>query len=530
MPLDAIYISHLREELGGILPGMKIDRVRQPEKDTVVLALRGNGRSLRLLLCFGSGSARVCLTEAEYENPPQPPMFCMLLRKHLTGARIESLEQPELERMLLLRLTAYNELGESAARTLAVELLGRNANLILVDAERRIIDAARRVDSEMSPQRPLLPGLFYRLPPKPEPGRFSGLSPLIRRELEFRGLPPEPASLEGIPSAPRMLMENGAPKDFAFMDILQYGPAVENVAYPGWSELLEAFYAEKDRAEHMHGRAKSMTKLVRNALARTERKLAARLEELGATEDRAADKRRGDLITANIWRMKPGMAEIELEDFYEESAPLVTIPLDRRKTPQQNAAAYYRQYTKKKAAREHLTALIEENRAELEYLGSVAEEIGRAQTPAELADIRSELEGAGYLRQQKQTGKKLKKPRPVPPLRFHTASGLEVLVGRNNVQNDELTFRTARRTDLWLHAQKLHGAHVILCCQDGEPPEEDVYQAACLAAGYSEGEQAGRVPVDAALVRFVKKPRGARPGMVIYTDQRTILAEPKKGI
>ena len=530
MPLDAIYISALGEELNGLLAGMKIDRVRQPEKDTVVLALRGSGRSLRLLVCFGSGSARVCVTQAEYENPPQPPMFCMLLRKHLTGARIESVEQPERERMLLFRLTAYNELGEPAPKTMAVELLGRNANLILVDADGRILDAARRVDEEMSPLRQLLPGLIYRLPPKPEPGKFSGLSPLIRRELAFRGLPESVDSLAGIPREPTMLVEKGVPKDFTFLPILQYGPGVEFVTWSGWSELLEAFYAEKDRAEHMRVRAKSMAKLVRNAYSRTERKLAARIEELGATEDREADKRRGDLITANIWRMKPGMEEITLEDFYREDAPPVTIPLDARKTPQQNAAAYYRQYSKKKAAREHLTGLMEENRTELDYLGSVTEEIARAQTPADLADIRAELEAAGYLRAPKAAGRKVKKPRPVPPLRFQTTSGREVLVGRNNVQNDELTFHTARRTDLWLHAQKLHGAHVILCCHDEEPSPEDVYEAACLAAYYSEGGQAGKVPVDAAQVRFVKKPRGARPGKVIYTDQRTILAEPRKEI
>ena len=315
-----------------------------------------------------------------------------------------------------------------------------------------------------------------------------------------------------------------------FLPILQYGPSVESVPYPGWSELLEAFYAQRDRAEHMRSRAKSMAKLVRNALGRTERKLSARIGELGATEDRELDKRRGDLITANIWRMKPGMAELVTEDFYEEDGPTVTIPLDTRKSPQQNAAAYYKQYTKKKAAREHLTTLIEENTAEREYLGSVAEEIARAQSQGDLEDIREELVRAGYLRAPKASGKKTKKPKPVPPLRFITSSGLEVLVGRNNLQNDELTFKTARRTDLWLHALKLHGAHVILRCEDREPPERDVYEAACLAAYYSEGAQGGKVPVDAAQVRFVKKPRGARPGKVIYTDQRTILAEPRKEI
>lgn len=530
MPLDAIFIGGLANELRARLTGSKIDRVHQPEKDTVVLTLRGGegGGSAKLLLCFGSGSARACLTTAEYENPAQPPMFCMLLRKHLLGARITDVTQPEGERMLLLRLAAFDELGESTEKTLAMEMLGRNANLILVDGSGHIIDAARRVDQEMSPLRQLLPGLIYRLPPKPAPGKFSGLSPLIRREMEWRGLPPAPESLEGLERTPTMLVQDAKPVDFTFLPILQYGPATESVTYPGWSALLEAFYAEKDRTEHLKSRARSLTKLVRGAKNRTERKLALRLQELAATADRETDKRRGDLITANIWRMKPGMASVVVEDFYEPDSPAVTIPLDSRKGPSQNAAAYYKQYGKKKTAREHLTALIEENRVEAEYLASVAVELDRAQTQADLDVIRQELVRAGYVRQDKGKGKR--RERPAQPLRFTTGAGLEVLVGRSNLQNDELTFKLARRTDLWLHAQKLHGAHVILRCEGGQPDERSVYEAACLAAFYSEGGQAGRVAVDVTQVRYVKKQKGARPGMVLYTDQRTVMAEPKSKI
>ncbi len=528
MPLDAIFITELGRELQERLAGMKIDRVHQPEKDTVVLALRGNRGGARLALCFGSGSARVCLTQAEYENPAQPPMFCMLLRKYIQGARIVEVTQPARERMLLFRLACFDELGQASERTLAAELLGRNANLILVDADGRILDAARRIDEEMSPLRQLLPGLIYRLPPKPDPGKFSGLSPLIRREMEWRGLPPAPESLENLERTPTMLVEDGKPKDFTFLPILQYGPGVESVSYPGWSQLLEAFYAEKDRTEHLKSRAKSLTKLVRNAKSRTEKKLALRLQELSATEDRETDKRMGDLVTANIWRMKPGMASVTVEDFYAPDSPLVDVPLDPRKSPQQNAAQYYKQYTKKKTAREHLVALIGENRTEAEYLASIAAELDRAQTQADLEVIRQELVRAGYVREQKGKGKRREKP--AQPLRFTTSAGLEVLVGRSNLQNDELTFKTARRTDLWLHAQKLHGAHVILRCEGAQPDERSVYEAASLAAFYSEGGQAGRVAVDVTQARFVKKQKGARPGMVLYTDQRTVMAEPKKEI
>ena len=526
MPLDAVYISRLREELKEQLLGARIDRVRQPERDTVLLSLRGPGGGGTLLLCFGSGSARVCLTEAAYENPPQPPMFCMLLRKHLTGARILDIRQPENERLLLFDLAASTELGETTERTLAAELTGRSANLVLIDNEGRIVDAARRVDADMSPKRQLLPGMIYRLPPRPENGVFTGLSPLLRRELEFRGLPAEPASLEGLALAPTLLTEGGEPKDFTCLPILQYGPSVDSVPWSGWSALLEAWFAARDRQEHLRSRAKSLQKLVRGTLNRTERKLAARLSELRATEDREADRRRGDLITANIWRMRPGDTELVTEDFYAPDAPTVTIPLDPRKSPQQNAAVCYRLYAKKKAAREHLESLIEENNAEREYLASVAEELNRATSRGDLEEIRRELIGAGYLRQQKAGGKKAARTKPLPPLEFTTSGGLTVLVGRNNLQNDQLTFHTARRSDIWLHALRLHGAHVILCCADTEPPEQDLYEAACLAAAHSEGAGGGKVPVDCTQVRNVKKPRGARPGKVIYTNQRTLLADP----
>ncbi len=525
MPLDAIYLSELRQELAEALVDRKIDRIHQPEKDTVLFTLRGKGPDVRLLCCFGSGSARICLTESRFENPAQPPMFCMLLRKYLLGAKITEVIQPEAERMLFLRAAAWDELGQPAERALAVELLGRNSNLILIGEDGRILDAGRRVDEEMSPVRQILPGLLYRMPPKPEPGKFSGLSPLIRREMEWRGLPPTPEGLVGLGKEPTMLVENGAPKDFTFLPILQYGPQVESVTYPGWSELLDVFYAEKDRVEHVRSRAKNLTKLVRNAIKRTEKKLELRRQELSDTEDLEEDKRKGDLITANIWRMEPGQSTVVLEDFYQPDSPQVTIALDSRKSPQQNAAQYYRQYRKKKTAQEHLTALIADNQIESEYLSSIAAELACAQNPSDLDVIRQELVQAGYL---KESRGRTQRNRSAGPHLFVTSGGMEVLVGRNNLQNDDLTFRTARRTDLWLHVQKLHGSHVILRCEGAQPDEKSIYEAACLAAFYSEGNQAGHVPVDATWVRYVKKPKGAKPGMVIYSNQRTILAEPKQ--
>ena len=551
MPFDAMFLSAVCDELRQELIGARVEKIQQPARDMVVLQLRGKAR---LLLSASGSRPRFHVTQASYENPAQPPMFCMLLRKHLAGGRIAAIEQPPAERSVELTLDCTDEMGTPCQKRLILELMGRNSNLILTDGENRILDCMRRVDFEMSEQRQVLPGLFYHRPPRQE-GKLTpqeltepalerllaqtaapvhldrwivdhvaGISPLIAREMEFRGAEKSPAGAAAFERKPYMLVENGEPKDFSFMEILQYGPSVTCVEYPGWSALLEAFWGEKDRRDHLRSRGKSLSRLVRGARNRTEKKLGLRRQELAACADREEFKRRGDLITANIWRMKKGMDTLVCEDFYAEGSPAVSIALDPRKTPQQNAAACYRQYTKKKAAEEHLTALIEENAAELEYLGSVADELERAREQQDLADISAELEAGGYIRAAK--GKK--KSRPAAPLSYRTESGREILVGRNNVQNDELTFRLARRTDIWLHAQKIHGAHVILRCEGAEPLSEDIRRAAELAAFHSEAAQSARVPVDYTLVRFVKKPRGARAGMVIYTDQRTILAEPKE--
>ena len=522
MPLDAFFAAELCGELKSALVGAKIDKVRQPEKDSVVFVLRGNGATRKLLVCFSGSSGRVCLTEQEYENPAQPPMFCMLLRKHLVGARILDITQPSLERLLEFRLLCYNDFGESEEKRLVVELLGRNANLILVDGAGRITDAARRVDSEMSPLRQVLPGLLYHYPPRPPEGKFSGLSPLIAREMESRGLPAVPDTVRALEKRPYLLTINGEPKDFSFLPIYQYGPGSDNEAYASYSELLEAFYAGRDRVNHIRSHGKSMAKLVRGARNRTEKKLALRQQELRACADRETYKKRGDLITANLWRMKKGQAELCCEDYYEESCPEIRIPLDALKTPQQNAALNYRLYTKKKAAEEHLLGLIEENSLELEYLRSVEEELGRAETLQDLKDIRAELEKTGYIRVKKNEKKKEK---PSGPMSFTAPSGLSVTAGRNNIQNDTLTFSTARRSDLWFHALKYHGSHVILHCGDTEPTAEDIAFAAAIAARYSEAAGEKRIPVDYTRVRNVKKIHGTGPGMVTYTGQTTVLAD-----
>ena len=562
MPLDSVTVSALAAELRGRIVGAKIDKVQQPERDTLLLSLHGPGGSARLVLCGGVGNARVHLTEASYENPERPPMFCMLLRKHLTGARIAALEQPERERILILRLDAYDEMGSPVQKTLAVEMIGRGTNIILIDGDGRIIDCLRRVDSEMSALRQVLPGLIYRLPlqqSKPDPfllsaeerralwemrdpslpadkwllNTFSCLSPLICRELAYRAggdAASLPECLDALADSvaageytPYMLLEGGKPKDFSFLRIRQYGDAAEGESFPTFSALLDAFYTRRSRAEDMRRRTLALRKTVKNALDRAERKIALQTEDLKKTGQREEKRRWGELITANLYRApRTGADHMTVEDFYKPECPEIIIPLDPLKSPQQNAAAYFREYTKAKTAEQYLTRLIEENRRAAQYLSSVLDELDRARGDSDIQDIRRELTETGYIR-QKRAGKE--KQRPAVPLRYRSSSGIEILVGRSNLQNDTLTTKTARKGDLWLHVQKIHGSHVVLRCDGAEVDEAALREAASLAALHSQAAEGGKVPVDYTRVKYVKKPAGALPGMVVYTDYATVVAE-----
>ena len=562
MPLDSVTVSALAAELRGQVMGAKIDKVQQPERDTLILTLHGPGGSAKLALCGGVGNARVHLTEASYENPERPPMFCMLLRKHLCGARIAALEQPERERILLIRLDGYDELGSPVRKTLAVEMIGRGTNIILIDGDGRIIDCLRRVDSEMSALRQVLPGLIYRLPlqqSKPDPfaissaerralwesrdallppekwllQTFSCLSPLICRELAFRcGDTPDalPECMDALAESvaageftPYMLLEDGKPKDFSFLRIRQYGSSVQGEAFPSFSALLDAFYTRRSRAEDMRRRTAALRKAVKNALERTERKLTMQTEELKQTGKREEKRRWGELITANLYRApRTGAKSMTVEDFYLDGMPEVTIPLDPLKSPQQNASAYFRDYTKAKTAEQYLTRLIAENRRSEAYLSSVLDEIDRARGESDVADIRRELTETGYIK-AKRGGKE--KQRPTSPLRYRSGEGYEILVGRSNLQNDVLTTKTARKGDIWLHVQKIHGSHVIISCDGRQPGEQTLHEAASLAVLHSQASAGGKIPVDYTRVKYVKKPSGALPGMVVYTDYATMIAE-----
>ena len=560
MPLDAIYLSALTAELKEKLEGGRIDKVQQPERDMLLLSLRAKGENLRLLLAAGTGNARVHLTESSFENPAEPPMFCMLLRKHLVGARITAVCQPDYERLLMIELECHDEMGFACQKKLVAEMIGRSANVILVDGEGRIVDCMRRMDFGGDAQRRMLPGMIYRLPPRQEKpplletnsaqrqamiagadrqqspdkwllNSFAGLSPLVCRELAHRcggsyDTLPEllDAFVDSVQAGdlrPCILYEDGKPRDFSFMPISQYGPAVGCREEESFSKLLDSFYSQRDRAEQQRRRSHQLFKTVRTTRDRIQRKLASQTEELRRTEDRDEVRKTAELVTANIYRIKKGDRTLECVDYYDPECPTIRIALDPLKTPQQNAAALFKEYNKLKAARSHLTGLIEEGERQLDYLNSVLELLSLSETEKDISDIRRELIATGYLR--KQGGTKADRSKAQSAWRFVTDDGFEVLAGRSNVQNDELTTRTGRRTDYWFHTQRLHGSHVILRCNGMEPTELAIAQAATIAAYYSQGREGGKVPVDYTMLRFVRKPSGALPGKVIYTDYKTIM-------
>lgn len=561
MPLDAITLSALCSELSEKLTGGRIDKVQQPERDMLILSLRSQGENLRLLISAGTGSARVHFTHSDFENPTEPPMFCMLMRKHLVGGRINAVTQPDMERMLVIDFSFRDELGISADKKLIIEMIGRSSNVILVGEDGRIIDCMRRADFGGDALRRMLPGMIYRLPPRQNKtpfmsstaeqrkniilaadraqsidkwllDSFSGLSPLICRELAHRcgdSYDRLPAAMDALWESvknhelvPAMLIRDGAPADFSFMPITQYGAEGQTELYPDFSGLLDSFYSLREKQQLQRRRSKELTHTVRNLHDRLQRKLNEQRQELKRTEDKEDIRKRAELVTANIYRMKKGERRLVCQDYYSEGCPEIEIELDPLKTPQKNAAALYKQYNKLKGAEEHLTVLVEKGERELEYLSSVLDELDRAESSADLAGIRRELIAQGYIRLPK--GEKPRRIREQAALQFKTDDGFTVLVGRSNVQNDELTTKTARRTDYWFHTKNIHGSHVILRCEGEEPSEIAITQAAALAVYYSQARSAGSAPVDYTMVRFVHKPSGSMPGKVIYTNQRTITA------
>ena len=571
MPLDAICLQGVVAELTPQVIESRIEKIQQPARDQIVLSLRGGKR---LLLCAGGGQPRLHLTETLRDNPAQPPMFCMLLRKHLGGGIIQSLEQEPLERVVTLTVSAADELGERSTFRLILETVSRRANLVLADREGRVIDCLRRIDFEMNPDRQVLPGLFYRLPTPPDKlsplaveqdefermalsagdtpadtwlvNTFNALSPLTAREIVFRagGSADAPVSqvaglwdsffawresVKGKTFIPVMLKRKGIPSDYTYEPIRQYGAAVEIETYDSFSRLLDDFYEKREQAERAKQKGQDLLKTAATAASRIRRKLAAQEKELLDCRDRDKWRVYGELITANLYRMERGMGRLTAQNYYDPDCAEVDIPLDVRLSPQENAAKYFKKYTKAKTAERYLTDQMEKGRAELVYLESVQQELALAESEQDFNDIRSELADGGYLRRG-GGGKKAAFQRPSKPREFRSSAGLRILVGRNNRQNDRLTAKDAEKWDIWLHTQKIHGSHVILCTGGAVPDEQSLLEAASLAAYFSQAQDSTKVPVDYTPVKYVKKPAGAKPGMVVYTTYQTMLADPDESL
>ena len=570
MAFDAYFLTAVLEEIRQKATGARVEKIHQPSRDTVILHLRCESSREKLLIAANPAAPRLHFTASSPENPDQPPMFCMLLRKHLSGARLAQIRQLPMERMVRFSFDCIDELGDPVQKSLVVELMGRTCNIYLLGPDDRILDCLRRIGLDESAKRAALPGLIYVTPdpvtkhdPLGEedyenllsaPGAdelsqrlmdvFGGLSPLVCREAALYAAGDTDARLEGmdIPEVAQKLQlffreqltypapwyyaaGDGTPKQFAFCPIRQYGQCMQAESF---GALLDTFYIIRDRKDAMRQKSQSVRKTVTNLCQRLRRKLAVQEKELEATFDRERLRQLGDIVTANIHRIVKGQTVLQAEDFYDEEMKTIDIPISPILSPQQNAAKFYKDYTRMKNAEKELTRQLELGEQELSYLQSVLEELDRAENEAELEEIRRELQEGGYLRAD--PGKKRMKQAKCQPMRFESTDGYPIYVGRNNRQNDELTFKLARKDDIWLHAQKVHGSHVIISCGGTTPPDDTVTQAAQLAAFYAESKGGQNIPVDVTPVKQVKKTPGGKPGMVIYHTYKTVIVNPYKDI
>lgn len=576
MALDGAFVSCLRQEIEAALPDARVDKLHQPSKEELVLLLRYRGGSRRLYLSTRANSPRVHFTERVPENPASPPMFCMLLRKRLTGGRLVAIRQSGWERALYFDFDCLNELGDTVRLTLAIEMMGRHSNIILIDEDGMVVDSIKRVDSDMSSVRPVLPGLRYA-PPPAEAGKLDlsqcepeeltaavrrgasaplpkallaavhGLSPLLCREVAHQALRGgdkrsdeltddeaerltfylrrlKETVLTGARRVPYSLRDlQGKPLEFSFMPITQYGLSAIGREEATFSALLDDFYAQRDAVERQRQRAQDILRVLTNLSDRTARKLEAQRQELQSSGKREERRMWADLINANLARIPKGASSAELVNYYDPDCATVTVPLDPSLSAAANAQKYYKAYRKAQTAERVLAEQIAAGEEELQYFDTVFDALSRAVTYRELGELREELAAGGYLKLPRS---RQKPPAAEGPLEFRSDDGFRILVGRNNLQNDRLTLKTARGGDWWFHVKTIAGSHVIVVSEGATPPDRTLEQAAILAATHSRAAASAQVPVDYTQARYVKKPAGAKPGRVIYTDYQTAYVTP----
>lgn len=583
MPFDAGVMAAVVKQLKDTVIGARVDKIYQPERDEIILSVRCSGESKKLLLSASAGNSRVGFCKAERENPMQPPMFCMLLRKHLSGAHILDVTQIGFDRAVEIKLSSTDEMGYYGEKYLVCEIMGTYSNVVFLDEKRRILGVLHPISLSTTNKRQVLVGFEYENPPKQEGktdaleadketfldkikndvsngftgaadkyliSNYAGLSPLTSREIVYRATKATNTPLcdcdaekiwfyfdsiyggvkNGTFSPCLVTDAKGKVIDFSFCEIRQYGAGGIVTQYDDVSELLDAFYFERDKQERVKHRGQDILRLLTNASARITKKTALQRESLAESERKDEYKRFGDIITANIYLLKKGMTSADLVDYYDENTPTVTVKLDERMTPAQNAQAYYKKYNKAKSAEVMLAKQLEESEKELRYIDTVFDSLTKADTEADLMQIRTELASSGYgktldnlrrsmTRTKKEYKNALKKD--YKPMRFVTSGGYEVLCGKNNLQNDYITCEVASKDDYWFHIKNAPGSHVILRCGKDEPPSEDFTEAAMIAAFYSSQKELPQAPVDYTRVRNVKKPSGSKPGFVIYETNFT---------
>jgi predicted ribosome quality control (RQC) complex YloA/Tae2 family protein len=544
MAFDGYTVAAVVYEMKERLLGARIEKIYQPGRDEIVLRTRKPGAVSRLLLTANASAPRAHFIAAERDNPDKPPMFCMVARKRLSGGRITAVTQPGFDRNIHITVESADEMGDITPKTIAVEMMGRHSNIILVDSRGFIIDSVHRVPINVSSVREILPGgRFIPPPPRgkedpreaPDLGwppfapRFNGVSARLDEEIARR------AMSAGLPAADvfRNMLEKAARGEFEFfVETREGGRTGDSACYyieggrrfESVSEMLEFYYRERDAETRLSQRAADLQKLLSANIDKRIRKRALLRQTVSDAENRDALRLYGEIITANIYSIAKGEHLIERED-YNSPGETLKIPLDPRKTPSENAQFYFRQYSKKKRAEDAAKEQARKNEEELGYLESVLAALPACETEADINEVREELAGEGYVK--RRGGKAAKTQKPSKPLSFEGENGARIFVGKNNRQNDELTFKTALPDDVWLHAKDIPGSHVIIKLNGAEFTESLAVKAAAAAAYYSKARGGSGVPVDYTRRRFVKKPSGAKPGFVVYTNQKTVLAAPE---
>lgn len=577
MSFDGFVTRCVTDELRSKLLNGKIDKVYQPEKDEIILSVRTRSGNYKLLLSASASNPRIHLTEVQRENPMTPPMLCMLMRKHLAGAVIVDIKQNGFDRVVRIDAETRNELGDLCTRSVIIEIMGRHSNIILVDDSGRIMDSAKHIDFTVSAVRQVLPGMTYELPPaqdktaadslkatelmealaaQPEDtlmdkfllSEIMGMSPLLAREIVYRFSGNTKMMKCEVDCAafvvhtvdflknicggiyePSLVIEPSEKKPVAFscVRLSQYEGAYKIEEYDSISEVIDSFFEIRSRREHMNRRSAALLKLIHNNIERCQKKIVMHKEHIRSAQDRDKYKMYGDLLTANLYRIKYGDKSVRVQNYYSESGEKIEIPLKADISPSQNAQRFYKRYNKAKTTEKFASEQLEIAENEKYYLESVADALENADTPVELDEIRQELMTEGYI--AKQNNAKKKQQKKSEPIKIISVDGYEILIGRNNRQNDELTLKSAYSTDLWFHTKEIPGSHTIIRTRGtGEAPETTMMQAAKLAAYYSKARNSSKVPVDYTLIKNVKKPNGAKPGMVIYDRYNTVYVTPSE--